>query len=131
MNTVEAVQASFARFDSPEFYDTVYDIFLAKSPEVRAVFANTDFKRQKVIIRTTVSLMVRFQLPDPRAQEVFEKVGKSHSREGYNIHPSLYGLWLDSLLESIQKHDPEASTDLADAWREYLKEGVDLIASHY
>jgi hemoglobin-like flavoprotein len=131
VTTVEIVQGSFARCDSPEFYDTIYDIFLAKSPEVQKVFANTDFKRQKVILRTTVSLMVRFQLPDPRAQEVFEKVGTSHSREGHNIHPSLYALWLESLLESIDRHDPESSDEVKDAWRDYLQDGVAIIISKY
>lgn len=130
-NAVEAVQASFRRCDSPGFYDTIYEKFLAKSDEVRRLFAKTDFKRQKVILRSTITLMVRFQLPDPQAQKVFENVGQTHSRGGHAVHPSLYGLWLESLLEAIAKHDPEASPELADAWRAYLKGGVHLIIAAY
>lgn len=131
MGAVETVQASFARCDSPEFYDSIYDTFLAKSDEVRTLFADTEFKRQKVLLRSTVTIMVRFQLPDPRAQTVFESVGKSHNRQGYNIGPALYGIWLESLLESIDKHDPLSSPETADAWREYLKPGIDLILAAY
>lgn len=131
LNTVDTVKESFSRCDSPEFYDTIYDVFLAKSDEVRQHFANTDFKRQKQILRATVTLMVRFQLPDPKAQEVFENIGKSHGREGYGIHPSLYGLWLESLLEAISKHDAQASAEVEEAWRTYLKDGVELIVAAY
>ena len=42
MSNVDIVKESFGRCDSPEFYDTIYDIFLGKSDEVKRLFANTD-----------------------------------------------------------------------------------------
>jgi hemoglobin-like flavoprotein len=131
VNTAEIVRASFGRCDSPAFYDTVYGNFLGKSSEVRRLFANTDFTRQKLLLRSAVTLMVRFQLPDPQAQELFKSVGRTHSRSGYDVDPSLYGLWLDSVLESVEKHDPQASPEIADAWRAYLQDGIDMIVSAY
>ena len=132
METFDAVKNSFARCgESDGFYDTFYDVFLSKSPEIPPLFAKTDFKKQKQVLKATVSLMVRHRLHEERASTALEKVGKTHSRSGYNIRPDLYGLWLDSLCETVKQHDPEFTSDLESQWRERMQEGIDFIVSSY
>ena len=59
MDTFEAVKNSFARCgESDGFYDTFYEVFLGKSPEIPPLFAKTDFKKQKQVLKATVALMV-------------------------------------------------------------------------
>ena len=75
--------------------------------------------------------MVRHRLHEEKASAALEKVGKTHSRNGYNIRPELYGLWLDSLCETVKQHDPEFTSDLESQWRERMQEGIDFIVSTY
>ena len=132
MDAFDAVKNSFARCgESDGFYDTFYDVFLAKSPEIPPLFAKTDFKKQKQVLKATAALMVRHKLHEEQANTALEKVGKTHSREGYDIRPALYALWLDSLCETVKQHDPEFTPELESQWRQRMQEGIDFIVSAY
>ena len=58
-------------------------------------------------------------------------LGCSHSRKGYNIRPEWYGLWLDALLVTLRKYDPEFDDDTALAWRRAIEPGIELIRGAY
>ena len=60
-----------------------------------------------------------------------ESLGVSHNRSGFNIRPSLYPLWLESVMKTIQKHDPQFDDTHNRAWRTVLQQGIDAIASKY
>ena len=93
MDTYQAVKASFDRCgESDGFYDTFYDRFLAKSPDIPALFAHTDFTKQKLLLKATIAIMVRHSIDDARAREVLAKVAQTHNRNGHNIKPELYRL---------------------------------------
>lgn len=132
MNAFDAVKNSFTRCgESDGFYDTFYDVFLAKSPEIPPLFAKTDFKKQKQVLKATVALMVKHRLHEEQTSVALEKVGKTHSRDGYDIRPELYTLWLDSLCETVKQHDPECTPELESHWRQRMQEGIDFIVSAY
>jgi Globin len=98
MDTYRAVKASFDRCgESDGFYDTFYDTFLAKSPDIPALFAHTDFTKQKLLLKATIAIMVRHRIDDERARQVLAQVAQTHNRSRQNINPELYRLWLDSL----------------------------------
>src|SRR5262245_29427908 len=98
MEAFQAVHESFDRCgESEAFYDTFYKVFLGKSPEIPPLFAHTDFKKQKLLLKATVGIMVRNRIDDERARLSLERVAETHSRKGLNIRPNLYELWLDSL----------------------------------
>ena len=132
MDTYQAVQTSFDRCgESDRFYDTFYDRFLAKAPEIPALFAHTDFKKQKLLLKATITIMVRSRIDDSRAQQVLEKVAQTHNRNGYNIAPELYKLWLDSLCETVRQHDSQYTPVLEAQWRERMQEGIEVIIAQY
>ncbi len=132
MDAFDAVKNSCARCgESDGFYDTFYDVFLAKSPEIPPLFAKTDFKKQKQVLKATVALMVRHRLHEEQASVALEKVGNTHSRQGYNIRPDLYALWLDSLCETVKQHDSEFTLELESQWRQRMQEGINFIVSAY
>ncbi|MNE83236.1 hypothetical protein D3C80_1800330 [compost metagenome] len=58
-------------------------------------------------------------------------LGASHSREGFDIRPELYDLWLDSLMLAVREHDSAASSEDMSAWREVLNKGINVIKSFY
>jgi hemoglobin-like flavoprotein len=132
MDTYHAVKASFDRCgESDGFYDMFYDTFLAKSPDIPALFARTDFRKQKLLLKATIVIMVRHRIDDERARQALAKVAQTHNRSGYNIKPELYRLWLDSLCETVRQHDPEFTSDLEVQWRERMQEGIGVIVAEY
>ena len=132
MDNFEAVNQSFARCgQSDGFYDTFYEVFLAKLADIPPLFAKTDFKKQKQILKATAALMVNHQLHEEKVSVPLEKVRKTHSRDGYNIRPDLYPLWLDSLCETVKQHDPEFSRERERQWRMRMSDGINFIASGY
>ena len=132
MEAFEAVKQSFDRCGESEgFYDTFYEVFLAKSPEIPPLFAQTEFKKQKQLLKATITIMVRYPVQEEQSRTVLEKVGQTHNRSGHNIWPALYALWLESLCETVQKHDPEFSPSLEAHWRQRMQEGIAVITAMY
>jgi hemoglobin-like flavoprotein len=131
--SIEAeVRASFERSEAAgDFADKFYAIFLNKSPEIALLFAQTDFERQRRLLRTTVYIMVTQDLDDPTARETLERIGRSHGRSELNIRPELYDLWLDSICETVKDLDPEWTPETERFWRERMAPGIALITSLY
>ena len=128
----ETVEASYDRCLASEgFYDTFYDTFLAKSEEIPPMFADTDFLRQKQMIRMSVRMMVRLGSGEEGPKVAVRNLGESHSQERHNVRPELYELWLDALCESIAQHDPQYSAELEQQWRDTMQVGIEKMISMY
>ncbi|MBP61442.1 MAG: globin [Planctomycetaceae bacterium] len=128
----ETVIASYYRCeDSGGFFDTFYEVFFEKSPEIRPKFAHTEMKTQKQFLAASMLWALRLTKGCEIAHREVEKIGKSHSRSVHNIHPKLYELWLDALCEAIAIHDSQYTTELEKLWRDAMREGIDLIVSKY
>ena len=126
------VQASYDRcLANGDFFQTFYNIFLDTSPEVASKFVNTDFNKQKNLIKASVAMMIRLVTGNANARRMIEKVGDTHCRQALDIRPELYGLWLDSLCEAVRKHDSEYSSELETYWRDSMQEGIQLVTDRY
>ena len=126
------VEASYDRcLENEGFYDTFYEKFLAKLEEIPPLFANTDFRKQKQMIRMSVRMMVRLGAGEDGTKLAISKLGESHSRRQHNIRPELYDLWLDALCESIAHHDPEYTSELEQKWRDTMQAGIKMMISMY
>ncbi len=123
---------SFERCEaSGEFSQKFNEIFLSASPEIASYFANTEFSKQRKLLRATVYVMVTRDVEDPKAKDQLQKVGRSHSRSQLNIRPELYNVWLDSLCKTVGEMDPEWGANLENAWRERMQRGIALITAAY
>ena len=114
---------------SPAFFDTFYQHFLASSPAIREKFVRTDMAAQKHLLRAGILNLVLYArgMSDTKLRAL----GASHSREGFDIRPELYDLWLDSLLLAVKEHDSAATQEDLIAWREVLSKGINVIKSFY
>jgi len=132
MNSRELVAASFERCDSHgSFTDVFYEILLGKSDEIRKHFKSTNFEKQKKLLRASVYILVLQDISSPKAQNILNKIGATHSKSQLNIPPNLYSIWLDSLCETLQKNDPEYDEVLESHWREIMREPIDYIVAQY
>lgn len=130
MTPANRVMQSYGRCcASTSFFDTFYQHFLASSPAIREKFTQTDMTAQKQLLRAGILNLVLYArgMSDTKLRAL----GKSHSREGFDIRPELYDLWLDSLMLAVKQHDADASAEDLSAWREVLGKGINLIKSFY
>jgi hypothetical protein len=58
-------------------------------------------------------------------------LGESHSKKNMNINPMFYGFWLDALLETVQRYDPDFTSELELCWRATLRPGIEMIQNMY
>ncbi len=132
MDKSQIIQDSYNRcLEDDRFLDTFYRIFLGKSDEIPSKFANTDFKKQKLLLKGSIGMLVKFSTGNEHVLATVERLGETHSRQGHDIRPELYELWLDSLCETLEVHDPEFSPELLATWREEMRDGIELIISRY
>jgi hemoglobin-like flavoprotein len=115
--------ASYYRCRRDErFLDTFYDAFLSKSPAVAQMFAKTDFILQKIVLRQSLLEMLCFDREMSGTREEIERLGLRHKE--LRVTPEMYAMWLDSLCEAIQKHDPNYTPALEQLWREAMLKSI-------
>jgi len=54
-----------------------------------------------------------------------------HSRRDLDIPPALYAPFIESLIATVQRNDPEFSSAVERAWRETLAPGVAYMQARY
>ena len=127
-----AVRLSFERCEANgDLAEAFYNVFLAASPEIAPYFGATDFSRQRQVLRDSVHMMVTRDVSDPEMRQMLDWLGKAHGRDGRNVLPELYELWLDGICETARELDPEWDEDLERKWRVRLRAGMQVIMAAY
>lgn len=123
---LDEVIESYHRCRADElFFDTFYDIFLAKSPEIAKKFEHTDFVHQKLMLRESLLEMLCLEQAMDGARQEIEQLGRRH--RDLHVTPEMYTMWLDSLCQAVEKHDPQFTEELATKWRAAMQPGIELM----
>lgn len=111
------------------FFVDFYDQFMSSSEDIRTLFQDTDMSAQRHLLRNGIMQLVLHArgMSDTKLQAL----GKSHSRTGYDIRPEWYGLWLQALLITLRKHDPEFDDSVSLAWQQAIGPGIEIIRGAY
>ncbi len=126
------VKDSFSRCCvNPKFLDRFYEIFLSSHPAIAPMFRNTDFAKQKQLLRTGLTMVLMHGEGNQVGTQGLGRIGQSHSRKGLKIDPALYPNWVESLIKAVKECDPQCDKSLEEEWRTMLKKGTALIASQY
>ncbi|MBL9082677.1 MAG: globin [Planctomycetales bacterium] len=80
------------------FFDTFYEIFLAKSPEIALKFARTDFARQKLMLKQSLLEVLNHYCGVTAVREELERLGNLHQQ--LDVQPKHYELWLEALCKT-------------------------------
>jgi hemoglobin-like flavoprotein len=124
---IDPVIASYHRArESGQLFDTFYELFLGKSPEIPPMFARTDFRHQKLMVRESVLEMLQFAHSGGGYDQV-RKLGDRH-RE-LNVRREHYERWLDALCEALAQHDPEFNETLEQQWRAAMQQGIAVMVA--
>jgi truncated hemoglobin YjbI len=123
---INQVAASYHRArETGKLFDTFYDLFLRKSPEIPPMFARTDFPHQKLMLRESILELLSFAQTGSGREEI-ERLAERHRQ--LRVKPAHYDLWLDALCEALAKHDPKFDSTLETLWRSAMKKGIELMS---
>ncbi|MFE8071031.1 globin [Marinobacteraceae bacterium S3BR75-40.1] len=113
-----------------DFFEAFYRRFLLASPTVREKFRHTDMDRQRRMLKKSFYSLVAFYASGS-ADGVLERIAYSHSVRGLDIHPALYDLWLECLIDTVRDFDPQFDDDVELAWRLVLSAGITYMKFKY
>jgi hemoglobin-like flavoprotein len=109
--------------EGEDFFACFYHAFLASSDDVRSRFANTDMAIQRRMLKKSFYNLLAFYASGS-VDSVLERIGETHSRHRLNISPHFYDLWLECLIATVAKFDPEFTPEVELAWRLVLSPGI-------
>jgi len=117
---------------SGPFIDRFYDIFLKSHPDVASAFANTDFDRQRRLLRRTLTNSIMFAAGSSIVTQEVDTMAEVHSQRGKApVPPHLYGHWVQSLIAAIREHDPQITPALESRWEKAMGRIVGHFTSRY
>lgn len=101
--TINIVKESMQRcLAKPEFLDRFYDEFM-RSPEIREKFENTNMVMQKIVLKSSLHLMLN--VARGAAGDAMNQLAISHDRSHRNIPKNLYSLWLNAMIYAVRSTD--------------------------
>jgi len=114
---------------APGFLDAFYQRFVGSSEEVREKFKNTDMKRQVQVLEDTLYVVANAVQGEEGslARGALPALAAKHGRNGLDIRPGLYDLWIECLVETARAHDPQFDPAVERAWRDTLAFGADYL----
>lgn len=123
-------QQSYSRcLRAPGFLPRIYELLLESDPLIPPYFAKTEFPRQHKLLQHGLGLLLSFaKRPDPA---LLDRIAARHSQAGLDVPPTLYALFVESLLGAVREHDPRYDGETEEAWREALRPGLDFMRSRY
>lgn len=128
--TTDLAFQSYGRCCNNEaFFEDFYNIFMSKSGEVRAMFANTDMAEQRRLVRAGLMWLIMYARGSEGAK--IEHLTRTHDRNHMNVDPAWYTVWVDALMETVARHDPQFEDTLERAWRETLGPGIQAMKEGY
>ncbi len=128
---MQAVRLSFERAKRHSFPERFYESFLAAHPAIRAKFQRTDFDRQRELLVHGVYSMLDYAERTAMGRLALERLARLHSPGQLSIAPWMYRHWLDAFVATLWEVEPEMTDELALAWKDALRPGIQLMIDVY
>ena len=113
------------------FLQRFYARFLLSNEEVAKRFEGVDLKRQTRVLKTSLYLVLRAASGLADGMSHLEGIAHSHAKNGYDIKPSFYEHWLESLLLAAQETDPHFDDEIREAWVSSLRPCIDRMIERW
>ncbi len=112
---------------TPRFLDVFYQRFIGGSEAVAAMFAESDMRRQRRMLKASLYTAMLAADGNQPAIEHLEKLHRRH--RGLGIEPEHYELWLDCLIASARECGGDFDVRIERAWREVLAVAIRIMQS--
>ena len=114
------------------FFDHLYNTFLTSNDEIPRRFAKTNIAKQKELIRHGLGTVLNYAKEDnAMAALVIARLKDSHGPDKLDIEPRLYAFWIDTLIKTVMKCDPEFTPELGESWKHVVMPAVTEMISAY
>jgi len=114
--------------DVEHFYSLFYRNFFNSSSEIKSKFEHVDMEKQNVILQKSILILISFS-STKKVNELLINLANAHKTR-LKIAPYMYDLFIDALIITIRKTDPEFSHDVELAWRVTISPGIEFM-KHY
>ena len=129
---ITTARASYQRAAlAPDFFTAFYDRLFEVRPDTRGLFAKTEFDRQHKLLRHAIGLLLGFPEEPDGEPTILARIAERHSRRDLGVDPSLYPPFLDCLIDTIKRCDPQCTPAVEQAWRAALAQGFAYMQSRY
>ena len=109
------------------FFQAFYESFQAKSPEIKAVFQNTEKSRRHEMLEDSILMLMECSLNHAPSEHIC-RLAEFHRERG--IPEAMYDVWLESLVETLYRLDAEFTAAEEEAWRAVLLPGISYMRQH-
>ena len=116
---------------NPDFITRFYELFVAASPEAAEKFKDTDLERQSRAMSSSLYALTLIIEGGKAAILYLDKIARQHGRDNLDIHPELYDVWLECLIETVSEFDPQYSDEVERLWRDAMAFGIKFMQSRY
>lgn len=124
-NAVALAKASYLRcLNAQDFFPSFYDRFFEACPVVKPMFARTDFDRQHKLLQHAIGLLLSFGAQKGVEPNLLTRVAERHGRNDLKVDPAHYGAFVDSLIQTVARFDPEFTPETEAAWRTATEAGI-------
>jgi hemoglobin-like flavoprotein len=113
------------------FFSAFYILLIGNSAEAASKFRDIDMEKQVRMLHASVSVLMASYYGTESQDEYLQKLAERHSKRGADVHPRLYSVWLDCLIETVRRFDSKFNDDVATAWRCVFSKGIEFMASRY
>jgi hemoglobin-like flavoprotein len=128
----QVFQASLLRcLDKPAFLEEFYEVFVAASDEIRQMFKDTDFTRQRRALSASLYSLAVAAQAGPRSPAWAEMNRLARLHKDLGVRADHYEVWLDCLMQTARRHDPQFTPEIEAAWRRSLRTGIDYMLARY
>ena len=116
---------------NPHFLNQFYNNFVIANPVVRDKFANTNMEDQKMMLHASLYMIALATQGNHAASHYLDNIAKRHSSTDLDISTELYGLWLETLLQTVSEIDPDFNEEVRSAWNDVMQFGIDYMQAHH
>lgn len=123
-------RASYLRAQGAEdFFPAFYQDFFERCPSARPMFTNTDFTRQHKLLQHAIGLLLSFHGHSSHEPNLLTRVADRHGKSDLQIDPDQYDPFVEALIATVRRFDPEFSPEAETAWRAATADGIAYMKS--
>ena len=129
---VDLAQESYSRSsDAPEFFSAFYAHLFNACPATIYKFQHTDFEKQHRLLQHGIGLLLNVGRDAANAPSILKRVAERHARTDLDVDPAFYPFFVESLIATLRRFDPQFDDETDAAWRSAVANGLAYMTSKY
>jgi len=129
------VRNSFLRIKKERhhvFARNFYNNLFFLNPDIKDYFKEVDMDHQSKALIDGLRFLTEYSVKDnANAHTQIARLSEVHSHKGLDVHPKLYYYWIEALIMTMKKEDPDWYDDMEYYWREVIFVPISFFISRF